>query len=222
MRALFLVQGIASYNYIRRDLVSSGLDVRYRYSDIILLKTEHLLDKAGIISNTLIKLPIIGDHWDRFGDVFRYFLNKKTRLKVCKYVNEEINKFKETNPNHKIDIAAHSLGTIIAMTSGTESKPLKIDNLFLCGSPLGIKNNSLRNIVDSHIDKYSYGLDCNKLYYLANKLDYVAGETPSERAKRVFRDFSTKNYVIDMSVGKGHDFTNYVTDFFTRYKDFLN
>jgi len=174
------------------------------------------------LSNNLIKLPVIGEHWDRFGDVFRYFLNKKTRIKVCKYVNEEINKYKEKNPETLIDVAAHSLGTIIAMTCGTETDPLKIDNLFLCGSPLGLKNTQLRNIVDSHIDKYSYGLDCVKLYYLANKLDFVACEFPSPKARRVFRDFSTKNYVLDMSIGKGHDFTNYVIDFFNKYRHLLN
>lgn len=110
MKYLLVIQGISeSKNYLLEHAKDSGLF--NQYNKIINIKTEDILDDSIY---TII--PWFGD---RFGDIIQYYEDTSKRIQLSRQVRKQIINNQEKGV--VVDILAHSLGTVMALTSGPMS-----------------------------------------------------------------------------------------------------
>lgn len=218
-KALLLVQGIAKdSNYIEGALNKSGIPTE-QYDLVNYVPTEKHLDNAGWFSFAMRFVPWANKKWDQYGDIYRYFYNKKTRRKVCGLVNEYITHLHKEG--YEVDIAAHSLGSIIALTCGKKNSVVKISKFFSFGSPLGFKLSPFKGIVNKHVRKFSYNLEGHRFHYCGNEDDFVCTTEPGNKTKNLINDIFKEGYHGFMSVSKGHSILGYFQDFYKEYKNFF-
>ena len=217
-KALVLLQGIATKHYIEKALVDSAIPTD-QYDLIEYIPTEKYLDKGSWFSWILLRVPFIRKHWDRFGDIFRYFYNKKTRKKVCSVVNEYISELKKKD--YEVDILSHSLGSIIGLTCGKKKSPLSVGKFYAFGSPLGFAFKPFRSIVNKHVDKYSYNLSGERFHLVFNDEDIVSKKEINIKGKKKINDIFKSSFISFPDIGDGHSVKSYLQDFYLKHPNFF-
>lgn len=181
-RALLVIGGITYKNYAIGDLLkfAKGYSTSWtdgasliafgnkdsKYSMIKEINCEQLLDSKAL--NFLGNLWLLGlpaRLWDRFGDYFKIIGNKEIMKKCTALVEQEILDAKAKYG--KVDVIAHSLGTLILLASCS-----RVNNVLLLGSPLSSRFWSIRTTANKFFEKNG-NCKCNSLLYCHSKNDIV-------------------------------------------------
>lgn len=169
-RLLYVVQGISKDNYLTKDLIEKSALPTKKYDEIILAPTERMFDQA-LRGSFLRYIP----KSDKYGDFLTFYLSEWVRKKVCRSVRNQYKKLKKEYD--QIDILAHSLGTVIVMSSGEEDQFIEADRAIMIGSPLGFKRWSNLGLLsrwsNKHLRKYM-SFSCRTMYYGWSKEDKVS------------------------------------------------
>jgi hypothetical protein len=180
--ALLVLGGITYKNYAVGDLVGLPECSNYinregtldtKYAIIKELDCEQFLDHK--IIDLIGRLFILGmpfRFWDRFGDYFKIISSDKLMRKCVEYIQAEVHKAQILYG--EVDVIAHSLGTLIVATSN-----IKVNNLYLVGSPLTSQYWSVRHTANKFIQKNGLNAEANNIYYCYSPLDIVCTK-PSE------------------------------------------
>ena len=204
-KALVLVQGISNKdNYIKDALLTSDFNLD-SYDEWVTAKTEKALD--GLFEKVTFGLTSFIGIVDRFGDPIRYLFSEKHRKAACRAVNKEVKKLIDSG--YEVDILAHSLGTIIALTSGTTKNMIQINNFYSFGSPLG--SAFFSGLFRRHVQKYIYGINIKNMHYCWNRKDIISKKPLKQRfVNSLFLYVANfKNY----KIGDGHSLSNYLNAF---------
>lgn len=199
MRALVLVQGINEDRYLKPAVKSMSSFNSDLYDKIVQVKTEQVFDESFFKF-----LP----GYDKYGDIYQYFKKDKVRRKVSRRVTKIVDKLRKMGYT-TIDLMAHSLGTVISLTSKA-----KVDTAILMGSPLSFGVPFLDSQVRKHTKKY-LGLQPDKLYYLWSPNDRVCKHYNKD-VKKLLKRFnpvpieSTSNHKVETYI---QDLVNTVTAF---------
>lgn len=172
-KVLIVVQGINDEpDYLYKQVINNRW-LANRYDEIINAKTEYIFDgkkkkKSGFLKDTI-------------GDVYQFYKKDNKRIEACRTVRKAITKAKSLG--HKVDVIAHSLGTVITLCSGS-NKPgdtISISNFYMLGSPLGFCFRPFRRGIPfyfpgtiPHTERYSYNFKAAKIYYLYSNKDKVS------------------------------------------------
>jgi hypothetical protein len=185
-KALLVIGGITYKNYALGDLINLPACKEYstnwtekdslvalgnantNYSMIKEINCESLLDSKTL--NFLGKLWLLGlpaRLWDRFGDYFKIICNKKIMQAVVHLVEAEI--LQAQKKYGQVDVIAHSLGTLILLASN-----IKVNNVYLCGSPLTSRFWSIRTTANNFFkSNNNHCLATGNVYYCHSKNDPV-------------------------------------------------
>lgn len=197
-KVLILVQGINSGIYLKEAVKNSNLDLSV-YDKVIQVKTEKLLDMSWVS-----KLPFIGD---KHGDYVQYFLSKSRRKKLSRLVRQLITVLRIKYD--VVDVIAHSLGSVIALTSKTS-----VNNFYSLGSPLSFKNSWLGAFVRYHTKKYLKLDVTNNFYYAYSPKDIVCSHYNKKVAK-LLQDYKVEPIKSD-SRHSADEYLDDIEDVFNR------
>ncbi|MCH2079643.1 hypothetical protein [Prochlorococcus sp. ALOHA_ZT_50] len=204
-KALVLVQGISNKNnYIEDSLLESDF-LLDDYDKWVTAKTEKALD--GLFEKFTFGVTSFIGIVDTFGDPFRYLFSKKHRKAACRAVNSEVKKL--TAQGYEVDILAHSLGTIIALTSGTAKSAINVNTFYSFGSPLG--STIFPWLFRRHVQKYIYGINIKTLYYCWNSKDFVSKKPLNQRFVNSL--FLHVGKFLDFHISSGHSLLSYLNSF---------
>lgn len=169
MKALILIQGVNSKLYGLESLRRAKIDTG-EYNHVLEINSESVFDRKLI--KWLPRMP----YWDKFGDIFKYYIQKKKRKEICKMVRRAIKSFQKEGFN--VDIFAHSLGCQIALSCGSQkdNDPVKIHKLVLMGSPMGFTRwlVGAAAFVRKHTRKYLKNFHALKIEYVWSSKDPVS------------------------------------------------
>lgn len=184
-RSLLVIGGITYKNYAIGDLIQRPEASQYyttwketgslvatggdnaKYSMIKEINCEALLDRK--LTDWMSKLLLLGIPfrlWDRFGDYFKIIWNKTVMKRVTKLVEREIAQAKSSYGD-KVDVIAHSLGTLILLASD-----VTVDNAYLLGSPLTSRHWSIRHAANDFWNNND-NLVANNINYCFSENDIV-------------------------------------------------
>lgn len=172
-KVLIVVQGInGEHDYLYKQVLENRWLVR-QYDEIINAETELVFDGKKQKKSGFVR--------DHLGDVWQFYKKDDKRIKACRTVRQAITKAKSLG--HKVDVIAHSLGTVITLCSGS-NKPgdtLLVNKFFMMGSPLGFAFRPFRRGIPfffqgtiPHTEQYSYNFKANEIYYLYSSNDKVS------------------------------------------------
>lgn len=179
MNNIFLIGGITEHSYIKDDFLS----VFPQSPNVIDIDCELLFDNfftKTVAPIFLLGLPI--RLWDRFGDYFKFVLNKKQQHKIVTFAVKEI--LRHNHPAKKNILIAHSLGSLIALKVlsfvSYQYAQIKFSKIIFIGSPLSSKFWSVRNTANTFLNSIAF----NQLFeieYFWSKKDIVSTQ-PFERS----------------------------------------
>ena len=173
MKALVILQGINDNSgYLLPEIEKSTFDSSI-YDKIVYINTEKYFDHGK--RNLPFYLSWIPNKQkDYLSDIWVFFLKKKIYKKINKEVTNTVIDLQDQG--YTVDYLAHSLGTLIALTSGLKRKPVKVDNFYCLNSPLGIEAPIARYFVQRRVKRYDRTFSCNTLYNLYGEKDYISSQ----------------------------------------------
>lgn len=192
MRKLILVQGISTKNdYISQELNSAGFDFSI-YDKVKVIKTEEFFEKKTPWYIKPIKIIPVASGWaNRVSDVLTFMRSKEGRTGACRMVRFAIQKAQKEG--YTVDIAGHSLGTIIILTCGPNNlnskenyrdQIIQVDKTYLFNSPLGMIfpfGGKVLNFVRRYIQNYL----TKEMHYVYSTKDMVSKKYSEENQGQV-------------------------------------
>lgn len=177
--SLLVVQGINSNGKYLLEDFQDFPSLTEKYDNIVNAPVEKAWDRTWIS-----KLPFVGD---KFGDIWNFYKNEKARIKACEIVSERIYELKRTS--ERVSVLSHSLGTVITLCSGptyfTKRPPIKVDNLYLMQSPIGLAIPFLDNIALEHAERYATNFIAQRIYNFYSSKDIVSSQLKATNERRM-------------------------------------
>lgn len=198
-KALVLVQGISNKVYIQQD-VESVKSAFKNYDKIKVAPTEGIFDKS-----------IVSKLSDRFGDVVQYFKSHKQRKDACAKVRRTIESLQEEG--YEVDVLAHSLGTLMTLTSGRSvelDKSTSVNKVFLFACPLGMVW-PMGFYARNHTRKFIQNFKAKEIVYCYSPRDFV-----SKKWGKSIKDILllASNNIKSIELDCSHSLKEYLADMF--------
>lgn len=203
---LFIIQGINKTKYMTpRDVDRAGFSTgKYILEEYI--DTESIFDKHWSWLNTLPK-------GDQLGDVFRFYMSPKVRGET-----RELLRTKLAASENKVDVLAHSLGTIITLTAGTPKHKLDFGDLYLMGSPLALKNWLGRKMfVHPNYKKHVRGknnepnITCDNIYFAWSRNDDICHFANTD-IRNLLQMVGVRGQIAFVESDSNHNWESYIID----------
>lgn len=175
---------------------------------------ETIFDKALKLP---IRIPWVSEH---LGDIISYFKKKEVRKAVCRLTRQKIKEFEPGT----VKLVTHSLGSIVALCSGSQKKEnlIHVDKLIMLASPMGfglnIKSPSplpdwfdYRDQVLDHVEEYSKNFTANQIVYMYSENDFVSKKL-TQRCIDILQRRSSEPLLIMNEADNSHNHVQFLDD----------
>lgn len=153
---------------------------------------------------------------DSLGDVAKFYLSKKVRGETRQLMRKHLSS--EHNQGAKVDVVAHSLGTMITLTCGTKKHKVDFGDLYLMGSPLALKNWLGRKLFvhpnyKKHVkDKDNVpNISCDNIYFVWSRNDDIC-HFADEDIARLLKMVNVRGKVVFVESDSHHNWESYMID----------
>ena len=145
MKALIIIQGINDKpRYMLEDLAS----IAAKYECVYYAQSEKYFEVVK--ENLPIYLKWLPPHVkDYAADIWGYLNNRYVAGMINAEITNEI--LNLTTQGYKVDVVAHSLGTLITLCLGTEDRNIELNTFYCLNSPIGIGLKTLRLYIKSYL-----------------------------------------------------------------------
>ena len=214
----FVLHGIGHRVYTRGKIKHSSLDPKI-YG--LAKNVEHLNFEAIYDRNASQIEKILGANKkaDAFLDIYDYYSDKKAVTEARALFRYKVEQARREGFK-KIVVFAHSLGSLIGLTSSVEGESMLIDDFYCLGSPVAfsqtiLPNYSVSSLVRKEVVENLHGLIINNLYFGYSRYDPVC-----DRYTKPIKDLLelVAQNIVAFESTTNHDFGFYIADLVLAYE----